>query len=67
MMADGSAAFAGATGLNLDLLARGMGFLAALLDAGRRRRGPGAERRGTGQVEVSDSATMLNQAKALKT
>ncbi len=51
MMADGSADFAKATGLTLDLTARGMGLRSQpLLDAGRRRRGQDAECRRPGQV-----------------
>ena len=51
MMADGSAEFTKAIGLTLDLTARGMGVRSQpLLDAGRRRRGQDAERRGAGQV-----------------
>ena len=51
MMADGSADFAKATGLTLDLTrARHGPALAALLDAGRRRRRQDAECRGAGQV-----------------
>ena len=44
MMADGSADFAKATGLTLDLTARGMGLRSQpLLDAGGRRRGQDAQ------------------------
>ena len=51
MMADGSAEFAKATGLTLDLIARGMGLRSQpLFDAGEGRRGQDAERRGAGQV-----------------
>ena len=51
MMADGSADFAKATGLTLDLTGRGMGLRSQpLLDAGERRRGQVAQRRGAGQV-----------------
>ena len=58
MMADGSADFTRAVDLVLDLTARGLGVLAALLDAGRQRRGAYAGR-GPGQVRgqrCSDAA-----------
>ena len=51
MMADGSAAYTKKLGLELDLIARGMGVRSpALLDARRQRRGEGDQRRGPGQV-----------------
>ena len=51
MLGDGSADLTKKLGLELDLSARGMGLAdAALLDAGRRRRGEAAQRRGPGQV-----------------
>lgn len=66
MMADGSAAFTQATGLTLDLMARGMGL--------RSQRYSMLVRDGVvlslnveapGKFEVSDAATLLAQAKAL--
>lgn len=65
MMADGSAAFAQATGLTLDLTARGMGLrsqrYSMLVKDGivvtLNIEGPG-------KFEVSDAATILSQAKA---
>lgn len=66
MMADGSAAFTQATGLTLDLTARGMGL--------RSQRYSMLVRDGVvlslnveapGKFEVSDAATLLAQAKAL--
>jgi peroxiredoxin len=63
MMADGSAAFAKATGLTLDLTGKWHGpALQPLLDAGGRRRGEDAQRRSPGKFEVSDADTMLRQA-----
>ena len=51
MLADGSAEYTKALGLELDLTATRHGHaLPALLDAGRRRRRQGAEHRGAGQV-----------------
>jgi len=66
MLADGSAAFAQATGLTLDLTARGMGLRSARYSmlvqdgvvAALNIEGPG-------KFEVSDAATLLTQAKAL--
>jgi peroxiredoxin len=67
MMADGSAAFTNATGLTMDLTARGMGV--------RSQRYSMLVRDGVvkalnieapGKFEVSDARTLLEQAKALK-
>jgi glutaredoxin/glutathione-dependent peroxiredoxin len=66
MMADGSAAFAQATGLTLDLTARGMGLRSArysmLVKDGVVKT---LNVEGPGKFEVSDAATLLAQAKAL--
>jgi glutaredoxin/glutathione-dependent peroxiredoxin len=65
MMADGSAAFTAATGLTLDLTARGMGVrsqrYSMLVDNGVVKT---LNIEGPGKFEVSDAATMLAQAKA---
>ena len=66
MMADGSAAFAQATGLTLDLSARGMGLRSTrysmlVIDGVVRTLNVEA----AGKFEVSDANTMLEQAKAL--
>jgi glutaredoxin/glutathione-dependent peroxiredoxin len=65
MMADGSAAFAQATGLTLDLTARGMGVrsqrYSMLVDDGVVR---SLNVEAPGKFEVSDAATLLSQAKA---
>ena len=65
MMADGSAAFANATGLTLDLTARGMGVrsnrYSMLVDDGVVKT---LNVEGPGKFEVSDAATMLQQVKA---
>jgi len=67
MMADGSADFAKATGLTLDLTARGMGVrsqrYSMLVDNGVVKT---LNIEGPGKFEVSDAGTMLAQAKALK-
>ena len=66
MMADGSAAFAQATGLTLDLTARGMGLRSnrySMLVVDGVVKSLNVE--GPGKFEVSDAATMLGQAKAL--
>ena len=67
MMADGSAAFAQATGLTLDLTARGMGVrsnrYSALIVDGEVKT---LNVEGPGKFEVSDANTMLAQAKAAK-
>ena len=65
MMADGSAAFAQATGLTLDLTARGMGvrsnrYSALVVDGVVKTLNVEAP----GKFEVSDADTMLSQAKA---
>jgi glutaredoxin/glutathione-dependent peroxiredoxin len=65
MMADGSAAFAQATGLTLDLTARGMGlrsnrYSMLVVDGVVKTLNVEAP----GKFEVSDAATMLAQAKA---
>jgi peroxiredoxin len=64
MMADGSAAFAQATGLTLDLTARGMGLrsqrYSMLVDNGVIR---SLNVEAPGKFEVSDAATLLAQAK----
>ena len=67
MMADGSADFAKATGLTLDLTSRGMGVRSqrySMLVADGMVKTLNIE--GPGKFEVSDAGTMLNQAKALK-
>lgn len=65
MMADGSADFAKATGLTLDLTAKGLGLrsqrYSMLLDNGVVKT---LNIEGPGKFEVSDAATMLAQAKA---
>lgn len=65
MMADGSAAFAQATGLTLDLTARGMGLRSArysmLVKDGVVKT---LNIEAAGKFEVSDSATLLGQARA---
>ena len=66
MMADGSAAFAQATGLTLDLAARGMGVRSnrySMLVVDGVVRTLNVE--GPGKFEVSDADTMLKQAQAL--
>jgi len=64
MMADGSAAFAQATGLTLDLTARGMGVrsnrYSMLVDNGVVKT---LNVEAPGKFEVSDAETMLKQAK----
>ena len=64
MMADGSAAFAQATGLTLDLTARGMGLrsnrYSMLVKDGKVAT---LNVEAPGKFEVSDAATMLAQAK----
>ena len=65
MMADGSADFARATGLTLDLAARGMGLRAnrySMLVVDGVVKSLNVE--GPGKFEVSDAATLLAQAKA---
>ena len=67
MMADGSADFAKATGLTLDLGSRGMGLRSnrySMLVADGVVRALNVE--GPGKFEVSDAATLLAQAKQLK-
>lgn len=67
MMADGSAAFAQATGLTLDLTARGMGMRSnrySMLVVDGVVKTLNVE--GPGKFEVSDAATMLAQVQALK-
>lgn len=65
MMADGSAAFAQATGLTLDLTARGMGLRSArysmLVDDGVVK---ALNIEAPGKFEVSDARTMLGQLSA---
>ncbi|MBL8276423.1 MAG: peroxiredoxin [Pelomonas sp.] len=65
MMADGSAAFAQATGLTLDLIARGMGLrsqrYSMLVKDGVVQT---LNVEGPGKFEVSDAATLLAQVKA---
>ena len=64
MMADGSAAFAQATGLTLDLTARGMGLRSnrySMLVVDGVVKALNVE--GPGKFEVSDADTMLSQAK----
>jgi peroxiredoxin len=66
MMADGSAAFAQATGLTLDLTARGMGLRSnrySMLVVDGVVKSLNIE--GAGKFEVSDAGTLLAQAKAL--
>ena len=66
MMADGSAAFTQATGLSLDLIARGMGVRSqrySMLVVDGEVRSLNIE--APGKFEVSDATTMLAQAKAL--
>ena len=66
MMADGSADFAKATGLTLDLLARGMGLRSqrySMLVVDGFVKSLNVE--APGKFEVSDAATLLAQAKAL--
>ena len=65
MMADGSADFAKATGLTLDLTARGMGLRSdrySMLVVDGVVKSLNVE--APGKFEVSDAATMLQQAKA---
>jgi len=66
MMADGSAAFAQATGLTLDLVARGMGVrsqrYSMLVKDGVVKT---LNVEAPGKFEVSDAATLLGQAKAI--
>jgi peroxiredoxin len=67
MMADGSADFARATGLTLDLTARAMGLRSnrySMLVVDGVVKALNVE--GPGKFEVSDADTLLNQAKALK-
>ncbi|MEI8158628.1 MAG: peroxiredoxin [Burkholderiales bacterium] len=65
MLADGSAAFAQATGLTLDLTAKGMGLrsnrYSMLVKDGKVT---ALNNEGPGKFEVSDAATLLAQAKA---
>ena len=65
MLADGSAAFATATGLTLDLTSRGMGLrsnrYSMLVKDGKVA---ALNIEGPGKFEVSDAATLLAQAKA---
>jgi peroxiredoxin len=65
MLADGSAAFALATGLTLDLTAKGMGMrsnrYSMLVKDGKV---VSLNIEGPGKFEVSDAATLLAQAKA---
>lgn len=65
MLADGSAAFAQATGLTLDLTARGMGLRSSrysmLVKDGKVANLNVEE---TGKFDVSDAATLLAQARA---
>ena len=66
MMADGSAAFTQATGLTLDLTARGMGLRSnrySMLVVDGVVKSLNVE--GPGKFEVSDADTMLKQAKEL--
>ena len=66
MMADGSAAFAQATGLTLDLTARGMGLRSnrySMLVVDGVVKSLNVE--APGKFEVSDATTMLKQAKEL--
>jgi peroxiredoxin len=67
MMADGSADFAKATGLTLDLTSRGMGvrsqrYSMLVVDGVVKT----LNIEGPGKFEVSDAGTMLEQAKAAK-
>jgi peroxiredoxin len=65
MLADGSADFAQATGLTLDLTARGMGLRSnrySMLVKDGKVTSLNVE--GPGQFEVSDAATLLAQARA---
>jgi peroxiredoxin len=65
MLADGSAAFAQATGLTLDLTARGMGLRSnrySMLIKDGKVASLNVEE--AGKFEVSDAATLLAQAKA---
>lgn len=65
MLADGSAAFAQATGLTLDLTARGMGLRSSrysMLVKDGKVASLNVEE--TGKFDVSDAATLLAQAKA---
>ena len=67
MMADGSADFAKATGLTLDLTTRGMGVRSnrySMLVVDGVVKSLNVE--GPGKFEVSDAATMLAQAKSLR-
>ena len=67
MMADGSADFAKATGLTLDLTARGMGLRSnrySMLVVDGVVKTLNVE--GPGKFEVSDADTLLKQAQALK-
>ena len=65
MLADGSAAFTQATGLSLDLTTRGMGIrsnrYSMLIKDGKVMT---LNVEGPGKFEVSDAATLLEQAKA---
>jgi peroxiredoxin len=66
MMADGSAAFAQATGLTLDLTAKGMGLRSnrySMLVVDGVVKSLNVE--GPGKFEVSDAGTMLKQAQEL--
>lgn len=66
MMADGSADFAKATGLTLDLISRGMGLRSqrySMLTVDGVVKSLNVE--APGKFEVSDAATLLAQAKAL--
>ena len=67
MMADGSAAFTNATGLTLDLTARGMGVrsqrFSMLVKDGVVK---ALNIEAPGKFEVSDAKTLVDQAKALK-
>jgi glutaredoxin/glutathione-dependent peroxiredoxin len=67
MMADGSADFARATGLTLDLTARGMGLRSnrySMLVVDGLVKTLNVE--GPGKFEVSDAQTLLQQARAFK-
>lgn len=67
MMADGSADFARATGLTLDLTSRGMGLRSnrySMLVVDGVVKALNVE--GPGKFEVSDAGTLLAQARALK-
>lgn len=67
MMADGSAAFTQATGLTLDLTARGMGLRSnrySMLVVDGVVKSLNIE--GPGKFEVSDAATLLKQAQGLR-